>query len=76
MEGAQIALVAIYLLSPRVDDLIPLSEMQAAGFQPPATTLVLNEGWVDTSREPTREFATPRHYPAYRAAIERGAVEI
>jgi len=76
MEDAKIAPVAIYLLSPRVDDLTPLSEMQAAGFQPPATALVLNEGRVDTSREPIREFALLRRHPAYRAAIERGAVEV
>jgi hypothetical protein len=76
MEEATIAPVAIYLLSPRVDDLTPLSEMQAAGFQPPATALVLNEGRVDTSREPAREFALLRRHPVYRAAIERDAVEV
>jgi hypothetical protein len=76
MEEAAIAPVAIYLLSPRVDDLTPLSEMQAAGFQPQATALVLNEGRVDTSREPAREFALLRRHPVYRAAIERGATEI
>ena len=76
MEDAAIAPVAIYLLSPRVDDLTPLSEMQAAGFQPQATALVLNEGRVDTSREPVREFALLRRHPVYRAAIERGATEI
>ena len=64
MEEAAIAPVAIYLLSPRVDDLTPLSEMQAAGFQPEATALVLNEGRVDTSREPVREFAPPPRQPS------------
>jgi len=76
MEEAGIAPVAMYLLSPRVDDLTPLSEMQQAGFQPKATVLVLNEGRVDTSRDPDREFALLRRHPVYRAAIEQGALEI
>ena len=76
MEDANIAPVAIYVLSPRVDDLTPLSEMEATGFHPPATALVLNEGRVDTSREPAREFALLRRHPVYRAAIDRGAAEI
>jgi hypothetical protein len=76
MDEAAIAPVAMYLLSPRVDDLTPLSEMQDAGFQPKATALVLNEGRVDTSRDPAREFGLLRRHPVYRAAIERGAVEV
>jgi hypothetical protein len=76
MDEAGIAPVAMYLMSPRVDDLTPLSEMQQAGFQPKATALVLNEGRVDTSRDPDREFALLRRHPVYRAAIEQGAVEI
>jgi hypothetical protein len=76
MNEAAIAPVAMYLLSPRVDDLTPLSEMQEAGFQPKATALVLNEGRVDTSRDPAREFALLRRHPVYRAAIENGAVEV
>jgi len=76
MDEAAIAPVAMYLLSPRVDDLTPLSEMQEAGFQPKATALVLNEGRVDTSRDVAREFALLRRHPVYRAAIERGAVEV
>jgi hypothetical protein len=76
MDAADIAPVALYLLSPRVDDLTPLSEMQEAGFQPKATALVLNEGRVDTSRDPAREFALLRRHPVYRTAVENGAVEI
>jgi hypothetical protein len=76
LEEATVAPVAIYVLSPRVDDLTPLSEMQAAGFLPKATALVLNEGRVDTSREPGREFALLRRHPVYRAAIDHGAIEV
>jgi hypothetical protein len=76
MDEAAIAPVAMYLLSPRVDDLTPLSEMQEAGFQPKATALILNEGRVDTSRDPAREFALLRRHPVYRTAIENGAVEV
>jgi GTPase SAR1 family protein len=76
MDQAAIAPVAVYLLSPRVDDLTPLSDMQEAGFQPKATALVLNEGRVDTSRDPAREFALLRRHPVYQTAIKNGAVEI
>jgi len=76
MGEAAIAPVAMYLLSPRVDDLTPLSEMQEAGFQPKATALILNEGRVDTSRDAAREFALLRRHPVYRRAIENGAVEV
>jgi len=76
MGNAAIAPVAMYLLSPRVDDLTPLSEMQGAGFQPKATALILNEGRVDTSRDPAREFALLRRHPVYQTAIENGAVEV
>ena len=76
MDEAAIAPVAMYLLSPRVDDLTPLSEMQGAGFEPKAPALVLNEGRVDTSRDPAREFALLRRHPVYRTAIDNGAVEV
>jgi len=76
MEDAGVAPVAIYMLSPRSSDLTPLAALEAVGFQPRATALVLNEGRADTSREREQEFAHIRRHSAYRAALARGAVEV
>lgn len=68
--------VALYTLSPRVDDLTPLAEMEAAGFQPRATALILNEGRSDPTRDAVDEFAQLRSHSVYKTALARGAVEI
>ncbi len=50
--------------------------LQRAGFQPKATALILNLGRSDPTRDPEQEFKQLRRQPAYRAAIDAGAVEI
>lgn len=74
MEDAGVSIVAMYLIGPRVDDLAALASFEAAGFQPKATALVLNEGIADTTA--TDAFAHIVAHSAYRAAVSRGAVEI
>lgn len=76
MEEAGVQPVALYLMSPRETDVTPLAIMQKAGFQPKATALVLNLGRSDPTRDPEQEFRQLRRQPAYRAALEAGAVEI
>jgi hypothetical protein len=76
IEQAEMSVVALYLLTPRQTDLTVLDAMENVGFKPAATALILNLGTMDTSRDPTTEYATLRRNSAYRAAIERGAVEI
>ena len=74
MEESGVAPVAVYLLGPRVDDLASLASFEAAGFQPPATALVLNEGLTHAgSVDPFGSIVT---HSVYRAAVERGAVEL
>jgi hypothetical protein len=75
MEEQGVTPVAIYPLSPRVSDLAPLKAAEDMGFRPRATALVLNEGRAET---PDRErwFGAIRRHSVYRAAIDRGAVEI
>lgn len=74
LEDAGVAPVAMYLLGPRLDDLASLASFEAAGFRPPATALVLNEGLADpTTPDP---FGRVVRHSAYRAAVARGAVEL
>lgn len=72
MEQDGVALVAAYVLTPRVDDLAPLVTFEARGFRPRATALVLNLGRAETPAA----FDALRRQPAYKAALDRGAVEL
>jgi hypothetical protein len=74
MSDAGVEPVAFYLLGPSQVDLTALNLMEAAGFQPAATCLVLNMGTMKTS-SPVAEFAAVRGHSVYKHAIERGAVE-
>lgn len=67
--------VALYLLTPRQGDLTVLKAMENSGFRPTATALVLNMG-TTTSGDAEAEFAALRRHSVYKAAIERGAVEV
>src|SRR6185369_8806920 len=68
--------VALYLFTPRETDINPLAAMEAVGFKPAATALILNRGRADPSRDPAEEFAQIRRHSVYRAALDRGAVEL
>lgn len=72
MEQEGVALIAAYVLSPRVDDLASLATFEQRGFRPRATALVLNLAKADTPAA----FDATRRQPAYRAALDRGAVEL
>lgn len=68
--------VAIYMLTPRQDDLGLVETLESAGFQPRATLLVFNAGRVDTTLSNTEAFARVRRHSILRAAIARGAVAL
>lgn len=72
MEGEGVALVAAYVLTPRVDDLTSLVTFESRGFRPRATALVLNLARAETPAA----FDAVRRQPAYKAALARGAVEL
>ena len=72
MEQEGVALIAAYVLTPRVDDLAPLVTFEARGFRPRATALVLNLGKAETPAA----FDALRRQSAYKAALDRGAVEL
>lgn len=72
MERDGAALIAAYVLSPRIDDIAPLQTFEAKGFRPRATALILNLGRAESPAA----FDAIRRQPAYRAARDRGAVEL
>lgn len=73
MEAAGLAVVAAYLLTPRIDDLAVLQTLEVASFQPAATLLLLNEGRADPTQVPSEAFAAITRHSIFRKAVERGA---
>jgi hypothetical protein len=76
LEAGGLAPVALYTLGPRVDDLASLASFEAAGFQPAATALILNEGLADPTVPREESFARILRHSAFRAAADRGATMI
>jgi hypothetical protein len=73
-----IATVVVYMFAPRADDVGPLATLSRAGFTPAATALVLNEGVIKVGDggDVEQAFRETRRHSVYRAAIERGAIEL
>jgi hypothetical protein len=71
MEQSGVTPVAIHVLGTDEHDLTPLAAMEAAGFQPRATALILNEM---TGSRP--EFARVENHSVFLAAKKRGAVVV
>ncbi|SHK26672.1 hypothetical protein SAMN02745194_04574 [Roseomonas rosea] len=76
LEESGVQPVALYTLSPRVDDLGVLAGYEAQGFQPKATALILNAGLADPTMPREDAFARVLRHSAFRTAVERGAVTI
>ena len=76
MQDAGVEPVAIYPLSSRISDLSPLTTLEAAGFKPPATLIILNEGRADPTVPREQSFRRIMQHSAYRAAIDRGAIQL
>ena len=77
LEQAGVEVVVLYMLSPRVEDLTAMAQLQSRGFNPKATALVLNVGiTADPTMPAEPEFDLVREHSAYQRAIENGAVEI
>jgi hypothetical protein len=76
MTNAGTPAVALYVVSPRIADLSPLATMEAAGFQPDATAIVLNTGIGDPTVPAEERFARTLNHPTFKAAVERGALPI
>jgi hypothetical protein len=72
LEQDGVGFVAAYVLTPRVDDLASLVTFEQWGFRPKATALILNLARAETPSA----FRTLQRHPAYKAALDRGAVEL
>ena len=76
LEEAELAPVACYTLTPRLDDLAALETLEGAGFRPRATALLFNEGRADSAMSREDAFARVLRHSTVRAALARGAVPI
>jgi hypothetical protein len=77
LEQAGVEVVALYTLSPRVEDLTAMAQLVAKGFSPKATALVMNKGvTADPTMSAEPEFDQITDHSAYRAAVDHGAVPI
>nr|WP_294516036.1 hypothetical protein [uncultured Rhodopila sp.] len=72
VEQEGMAIVAAYLFSPRLDDLAFLKTYERLGYRPRATALILNLGKADSPSA----YNDIRRQPEYKAALDRGAVEL
>jgi hypothetical protein len=72
LEQDGVGFVAAYVLTPRTDDLATLTTFEQRGFRPKATALILNLARAETPSA----FNAIRRQPAYKAALDRGAVEL
>lgn len=72
-----VEVVALYTLSPRVEDLTAMAQLTARGFTPRATALILNKGLTaDPTVPPEPEFDQVIEHSAFRAAVERDAATV
>lgn len=76
LTAAGIAPVACYMVGPRVEDLASMDALEQAGFQPPATAIVLNEGRVDSTLSRDEAFARVLRHSAFTRAVSRGAAVV
>ncbi len=76
LEAAGFAVVAVYTVGPQEEDLSPLATLEALGFQPRATAIVLNEALMEVGDAPAGAFARVFRHSAFHAAADRGAVPV
>ena len=75
-DEAGVALVVLYPITPRVDDLAVLIQQQEAGLQAHATALLLNEFRVPGDQTVERAYAQVQAHPAFLRAVAEGAAVI
>ena len=76
LEAAGFAVVAIHTVGPQEEDLSPLATLEALGFQPRATAIVLNEGLMEVGDTPASAFTRIFRHSAFRGVTDRGAVPV
>jgi hypothetical protein len=76
LERAGVHPVVLYMLTPRVEDLTVLRAMEAVGFQPKATALVMNVGKAINPADAMAEFRAIRAHSLFQSVVKRGAVQL
>jgi hypothetical protein len=66
-------IIAAHFLTPRPDDLQVMAALDARGFKPKATVLVLNEVHVERGANADEAFSRILGHSAFKAAVARGA---
>lgn len=72
LEAEGLAPVAVYLVGTDPYDLGPLANLEAAGFQPRAVAIVLNEGLADPTQR-RADFRRVLGHSAFKLAVAHGA---
>jgi hypothetical protein len=68
-----VGIIAAHFLTPRPDDLQVLAALDARGFKPKATVLVLNEAHVERGANADEAFSRVLGHSVFKAAVARGA---
>jgi hypothetical protein len=68
-----VGIIAAHFLTPRPDDLQVLAALDARGFKPKATVLVLNEAHVERGANADEAFNRILGHSVFKAAVARGA---
>jgi hypothetical protein len=76
LADAGIALVVLFPVGGRQDDLTLMADLGAMGFRPKCTAVVLNHIRYKRGESHEAQFRMTLRHPAYRAAIDHGAVPI
>lgn len=76
LEESGVTPIAAYLLTPSPESLTPMIDLEAAGFRPKATALILNDGLGSESTAREKKFRDVLRHSAFRAAVDRGAVPL
>lgn len=76
LEEAGVAVIAAYMLTPRLMDLTILPSMAEAGFRPKRTALFLNTGKTDPTVRPEQAFAPVLRHSLFRGAFAAGGVPV
>jgi hypothetical protein len=75
-EAQGFAVVLFHTLGPQEEDLSPLATLQALGFRPTATALILNEALIEPGDTREAAFARIYRHSVFRRAVETGALPI
>jgi hypothetical protein len=73
MSAAGVEPVAIYMAGTDPHDLTPMAAAEAAGFNPRAAAIVLNEAH---GRRHSDDFDRVTDHPAFQQVIDRGAIQL